>query len=323
MLPRVIVLLVCTLVVEANGADPAISFLENRVKNDSDDFVAQNQLASRYLDLLRVTGDDQYRAKARRAAEASVAVGLSELNNGGIAALARVQLASHQFAAARDNAKKLRMLAPGKSYSFGILGDALLELGDYDEAAAAFGELTKAESGGLNSETRLAQLALVRGELKAARDHFTTALEAAKNLTPPAPALVAWCGVQLGQLSFNRGDWEKAEKQYQAALEALPDYWAALEHVAELRGAQQKYPEAIALYQKVIERVPRPELAQALGDLYAFMGKTAEAKPWHERAGSPVPQRPRRNHRRNQDGLNLSQQRETEENTSQGWDRPT
>ena len=264
----------------------ALSFLENRVKKDPDDFVAQNQLASRYLDLLRVTGDDEYRAKARRAAEASVASGVPELNNAGLAALARVQLASHQFAAARDTAKRLRALAPRKSSSFGILGDALLELGDYDEAAGAYEKLARAEEGSIDSETRLARLALLRGDLNAAREHFRIALKATKDLTPPAPQLGAWCNVQLGQLYFSRGDWENADKQYQAALGALPDYWAALDHIAELRAAQQRYPEAIALYEKVIARVPRPELCQALGDLYVYMGKPAEAKPWHERAAA-------------------------------------
>lgn len=268
------------------ASDPAISFLEERVKRDPDDFVAQNQLASRYLDLLRVTGDDSFRLKARRAAEASVAVGLPELNNGGIAVLARVQLASHQFAAARDTAKTLRKLAPRKSYSFGLLGDALLELGDYKEAGAAFAELAKAEPGSIDSETRLAQQAWLQGDPKTARQHFDNALEEVKKLTPPAPALAAWCSIQLGHLAFSQGDWESAGKRYQTALEALPDYWSALEHIAELKGAQQNYPEAIALYKKVIERVPRPEICQALGDLYAFTAKAAEARPWFERAAA-------------------------------------
>src|SRR5262245_51665160 len=43
----------------------AISFLEDRVRSDPDDFVAQNQLAARYLDLLHSGGDDAYLAKAR------------------------------------------------------------------------------------------------------------------------------------------------------------------------------------------------------------------------------------------------------------------
>lgn len=283
---RLFLVLALAWIPQAHCADTAISFLENRVKSDPDDFVAQNQLASRYLDLLRTTGDDAYRGKARRAAEASVAVGVPELNNAGLAALGRVQLASHQFAAARDTANKLRALAPEKSFSFAILGDVLLELGDYEEAAAAFERLARAEPGSVDCEARLAQLAFLHGELSAAGEHFKKALQAVKDLTPPTPMLQAWCCVQLGQLHFARGDWPNAEKQYQTALGALPDYWSAVEHVAELRAAQQKYPEAIALYEKLIARVPRPELCQALGDVYAFMGKPGNAKPWHERAAA-------------------------------------
>jgi tetratricopeptide (TPR) repeat protein len=272
------------LVPRAQCADAALSFLENRVRSDPDDFVAQNQLAGRYLDLLRSTGDDAYLAKARCAAEASVACGVPELNNAGLAALARVQIASHQFASARDTARELRRLAPGKSFSFGILGDALLELGDYDEAVASFDQLAKAEPGSIDSETRLARLALVRGELDRARQHFSNALRATKDLTPPMPQVLAWCCVQLGQFYFGRGDWVNAEKQYQAALKAMPDYYAALDHIAELRAAQEKRADAISLYEKLIARLPRPEFCQALGDLYLFSGKTDQARPWHERA---------------------------------------
>jgi tetratricopeptide (TPR) repeat protein len=272
------------LVPRAQCADAALSFLEDRVRSDPDDFVAQNQLAGRYLDLLRSTGDDAYLAKARCAAEASVASGVPELNNAGLGALSRVQIASHQFASARDTARELRRLAPGKSFSFGILGDALLELGDYDEAAASFEQLAKAEPGSIDSETRLARLALVRGELDRARQHFSNALRSTKDLTEPMPQVLAWCCVQLGQFYFGRGDWSNAEKQYQAALEALPDYYAALDHIAELRAAQEKRAEAINLYEKLIARLPRPEICQALGDLYLFIGKTDQAKPWHERA---------------------------------------
>src|SRR5204863_5540219 len=160
-----ILLFALVLVPRAQCSDAALSFLENRVKSDPDDFIAQNQLASRYLDMLRSTGDNAYLAKARHAAEASVASGVPELNNAGLAALARVQLASHQFAAARDTAKKLRAIAPAKSFSFGILGDALIELGDYQEAADAYQKLVHADDSKIDIEPRLAKLAVVRGEI--------------------------------------------------------------------------------------------------------------------------------------------------------------
>ena len=279
-----LIFLALVLTLPVFGEDSALRFLEDRVKKDPDDFTAQNMLASRYLDLLRSTGEDQWLAKARHASEISVKAVPVEVNIAGLAALARVRLASHEFAAARDDGKRLVQLAPHKAAGFSILGDALLELGDYNEAAEAYQKLGQLDEGGIDSESRLARLALVRGDLDAAREHFNSALTQSRALLTPAPSLVAWCCVQLGQLYFSRGDLENAEKQYQAALEAMPDYYSAVDHMAELRASQEKYPEAIRLYEGVITRVPRPELCQALGDLYAFAGKMDQARPWHERA---------------------------------------
>jgi tetratricopeptide (TPR) repeat protein len=270
----------------AYGEDGAITFLERKVQNDPDDFIAQNQLVARYLDSLRVTGDNEYLAKARRAAEASVALGTPEMNKGGLAVLAQVQFASHQFAAARDTARKLGDLEAGKPLPIGLLGDALLELGDYDEAARSYQELARIDPNSMDTESRLAKLTRIRGDLDGTRNHLNRALKAARGLTPRIPSVEAWCLVQLGQLAFSRGDWKEAEKEYQAALSLLPDFWSATEHTAELRGAQEKYPEAIASYENLIARVPRPELMQALGDLYAFEGKLKEANQWHERAAA-------------------------------------
>lgn len=266
------------------GDDTGLRFLEDRVKKDPDDFTAQNMLAARYLDLMRSTGQDEWLMKAHRAAETSVKSVPADANTAGLAVLARAQLAAHEFAAARDGGQRLVKMAPHKAAGFAVLGDAQLELGDYDAAADAYQSLARLDEGGIDSESRLARLAFVRGELDAARAHFQSALAQSRALTSPAPSLVAWCCVQLGQLDFGRGDLENAGKQYQAALVALPDYYAAVDHMAELRANQEKYPEAIRLYEGVIARLPRPELFQALGDVYTFAGKLDEAKPWHERA---------------------------------------
>ena len=64
----------------------------------------------------------------------------------------------------------------------------------------------------------------------------------------------------------------------------MPDNLLALEHLAELRAAQGRYVEAIDLYGGVLGRSSRPEFQQALGDVYAFMGKASDAKLWHDRA---------------------------------------
>ncbi|MDB5320800.1 MAG: hypothetical protein JWN40_2431 [Phycisphaerales bacterium] len=173
---------------------------------------------------------------------------------------------------------------PGKRYPFEILGDALMELGEYDQAADAYKKMELLGESDLNTETRLARLDLIRGDTAAARRRLDSSVEMARAISPPAPDVLAWCLVQSGQLALNSGDWDRAERDYQAALDARPGDWSAVDHLAELRAAQKRYDEAVALYAPLVEHVPRPELFQALGDVYAAMGKADEAKRWRGRA---------------------------------------
>ena len=197
---------------------------------------------------------------------------------------ARVEYESHHFAAARDLAAALTRIEPGKTRGFALLGDALLEFGDLEQAANAYAEMEKRRGDPVESESRFSRLELMRGNIDSARTHLEKALEAAQNLSPSSPEIVAWCLVESGQLAFNTGQWDAAEKFFQAARMAIPDDVSALEHSAELHAAQEKYEEAIVLYQKVIARTPRPEFYQALGDVYAAMGKIPDAGIWHTRA---------------------------------------
>ena len=134
------------------------------------------------------------------------------------------------------------------------------------------------------SESRLARLALVRGDNAEAKRRLTRAVRLAEALQPPAPDVVAWSLVQSGQFAFSTGDWDSAEKQYQAALAASPRDWPAIDHLAELRAAQKRYAEAVEMYRSLIQRIPRPELMQALGDVCTAMANPDEARQWHAKA---------------------------------------
>jgi tetratricopeptide (TPR) repeat protein len=259
-------------------------FLEERVRRDADDIIAQNRLSEIYLQRLRDTGDYEWLQRAREAARRSLASVPAEQNPTGLFMQGRVEYESHHFAAARDLASALTKIEPGKSRGFTLLGDALLEFGDLDLAAAAYDSMQKLKSDPIEVETRLARLELSRGAYDSARQHFDKALEAARQLSSPSLETIAWCLVQSGQLAFNLGQWDEAEKDFQNALAERVDDPAALEHLAELRAAQEKYAEAVALYEKAIARTSRPEFWQALGDVYAAMGKLGDAKTWHSRA---------------------------------------
>jgi tetratricopeptide (TPR) repeat protein len=258
-----------------------IRFLEDRVKRDSEDFIASNKLAEQYLQRVRETGDISYLNLAAKAAHASLATLPPEQNTGGLTALAHVEYASHDFAAARDHALQLTKLEPNKSYPYQILGDALLELGEYDKAEAAFHQME--ELGGVQGlmrvtiEQRLARLAALHGDANGARGHFSKALTMALALPSPPRETVAWCRWQLGETAFSVGDYPTAEQHYRDALTTFPDYFRALASLGRVRAAQGDLIGAIEQYQHAVRIIPDPSFVAALGDLYKLAGSEKDA----------------------------------------------
>lgn len=267
---------------DAAIAEEAIRFLEHRVKHDPEDFIAYNKLAGCYLQRVRETGDLTYLQLASRAAHASLAVLSPEQNTGGLTALAQVEYASHEFAAARDHARRLTELEPGKGYPFQILGDALLELGEYGEAKEAFRQME--QLGGVQGLTkvavkqRLARLAALHGDPDTARRSLATALTLALALPVPPRETVAWCWWQLGETAFGIGDYEAAEQHYRDALTTFPDYFRALASLGRVRATRGDLSGAIEYYERAVGIIPDPTFVATLGDLLALSGRADQAE---------------------------------------------
>ena len=261
---------------EYDVSESAIRFLEDRVNRHPLDFMAYNKLVGYYLQRLRETGNVTYLELASRAARASLAAIPAAQNVGGLSALTQVAYASHDFAAARDHALQLTQRDPGKSYPYEILGDALLELGDYDSATEAYRKMQ--EFGiSMSGETRQARLALLRGQTDLATRHFANAVILALELRIPSRETVAWCRWQLGETAFSIGDYETAERHYRDALITFPNYYRALASLARVLAARGNRVDAIAQYEHVTRILPDPSFVAALGDLYKLAGRDREA----------------------------------------------
>jgi tetratricopeptide (TPR) repeat protein len=258
--------------------------LELRARQNGVDYTAWNRIADARLRLLASTGDLANLTLAARAVEQSLKTAAPEANPSGLALRVRVELASHRFKDAKSSAEKLCSILPEYAYPLGLLGDASFNLGEYDAAERAWRQMAGRDSGVLIVEPRLAQLDLVHGRNNEARTRYDRVLEAARELEHDAPDIVAWANVQLGELAFAGGDWSMAAKHYEAALTARSDYYPAIEHKAELFGAQGKLEEAVALYSQLIDRIARPDVMHALGDLYLFFDKPSDAAFWHAKA---------------------------------------
>ena len=263
----------------ADASEISIRYLEAQIRRNPDDFIAHNKLASYYLQRARETGEANYIDLAGRAAQSSLDILPAEINTEGLAALIRFENATHDFTRARDHARELVTLKPDKSESFALLGDALLELGDYTEAARAYARMEQlSDDGDTTAVTRLARQSFLRGDIDAAREYLSTAVKRLTRNPSSLPETLAWSHWQLGELSFGTGDNAAAERQYREALAVFPDYFQATAALARARAAQGDLPAAISFYEQATRRFPDPNAVAGLGDLYQLTGREREAQ---------------------------------------------
>ncbi|HEV8366798.1 MAG TPA: tetratricopeptide repeat protein [Pyrinomonadaceae bacterium] len=256
--------------------------LEQRVADNPKDFVALNKLSSYYLQRQRETGEDKYIALAAKVAKSSLAVIPAERNQGALAALAQAELASHQFATARDYAEQLIKLEPDKKYPRQILLDALIELGDYKRAEEVFALVKKTSEPGISSETRAAKFELLHGNTASARQHIANALSFGMQQVPRSRESIAWCHWQMGELYFSTGNYPEAEKSFKEALATFPDYYRALAAMARVRSALGDLNGAIRYGEQAVQVISEPALLSLLGDLYKLAGRDADAGRQYE-----------------------------------------
>ncbi|HEY6153459.1 MAG TPA: tetratricopeptide repeat protein, partial [Candidatus Udaeobacter sp.] len=167
------------------------------------------------------------------------------------------------------------------SYPYQLLGDALLELGEYDQAESAFHQME--QLGGIQGltrvtiEQRMARVAAMHGDLNGAQRHLSNALTTALALPMPPRETVAWCRWQLGETAFAAGDYPTAERHYRDALATFPDYFRAVASLGRVRAAEGDLAGAIEQYEHAVRIIPDPSFVAALGDLYKLAGREKDA----------------------------------------------
>jgi len=268
------------LAAQPRETDHLIQFYQARVARDPDDFLSYNKLGTAYIQKARDAGDVTYYGLAEKALRRSLAL-VSQGPAAGTATmwLAVVEYARHQFKDALATAERALALGSGELSPHAVIGDAYLELGEYDKAGQAYAKMLEL-SGPLHPHSRLAYLKLLTGDPEAAIAHMRRAVAAAQTGAPGEN--VAWTHAQLGDLLFQVGDLAGAEKAYQAALARHPGYHRALAGLGGVRAARQRYGDAIELYRKAIAVVPLPEYAAALGDVYTKAGRVSDARQQYD-----------------------------------------
>ena len=245
-----------------------------------------NLLGAAYMKKSRETGDFGFNAKAEAALNRSFELAPPEANYDAIKLKAALLLTYHRFGEALEVARRARAVQPEDPENYGAITDALVELGDYEgavEAAQTMADLRPDTS----SYARASYLRALYGDTEGAIEMMRRAAEAAKD-----PESIAWCRVHLGDELMNANKLSAAEHEYDIALYVFPNYHMALAAKARARLASGDTGGAVEFYKQAQARVPLPEFAIALGDLYARQGRSDEAARQYdlvefiERAGS-------------------------------------
>ncbi|NJN19407.1 MAG: tetratricopeptide repeat protein [Oscillochloris sp.] len=252
------------------GDPQMIEQLQAYLRANPDDSAAYANLGLALLQRVRDTGDPALYTQAEEAFAAALQRDphhLDALVGQGVLALAR-----HQFQTALEWGERAREVAPLRAVVYGLLGDAYVELGRYDEAVAAIQQMVDIRPD-LNSYSRVAYVRELYGDV----DGAITAMEQALDAGAAGGENSLWVRVQLANLWFNRGDPARAEAQYLIALAQRADYPYALEGLARVRAAQGQASEAIAIYRELVDRLPLPQFVIGLGELYAALGDQGAA----------------------------------------------
>jgi tetratricopeptide (TPR) repeat protein len=253
-----------------SSTDRFIAGFQRRLKDDPEDFSSYVNLANAYLQKVRETGDPSLYAKAEDLLDRAEKI---EPHNPELFATRGIlALARHDFARALEFGERALALNPESARYYGIVGDAQIELGRYEEAIASYQKMIDLRPD-FSSYSRVAYARELYGDPEGAIQAMQDAVEAGA----PVPENKAWAYVQLGNLRFTTGQLQKAAKDYDLATKTLPNYPPALAGQARIASARGELEQAAVLYQEAFHRMPLAEYAINLGDVYTEMREKKKA----------------------------------------------
>jgi tetratricopeptide (TPR) repeat protein len=252
-------------VLSAGSLEGSIAALQDRLRLVPEDWQGHASLGLAYVARARVTADPSWYPKAEGVLARSLRLH-GEGNVDAVLGLGALALARHEFRDALAHGRAAVDMSPQNADAFGVVGDALLELGRYEEAFATFQTMIDTRPD-LTSYARVSYARELLGDIEGAVDAMRTAFESAGTASD-----AAWAAHQLGELELGRGDVEAATGWFERGLALDPDQVANLGGLARSAWVRGDARLAIERFQDVVARRPSVEDVAILGDLYAATG---------------------------------------------------
>jgi tetratricopeptide (TPR) repeat protein len=243
---------------------------QDRLRLVPGDYPTWASLGSAYLERARVTADPSYYPKAEGALRKSLQLRPND-NAPALTGLGALANARHDFAGARGLAQQALRLDPYSWNAYGVLADAETQLGRPDSATQAIEHMLDLRPG-LAAYARASYDLEQHGRIPDAQNLLRQALNSAVD-----PADMAFCRYQLGELAWQSGQLDDAEREYAAGLAVDPTYLPLRQGRAKVAAAQGHLDAALTDYAGITRTTPAPAYFIEYAELLRAAGHDADA----------------------------------------------
>lgn len=254
------------------GLERRIADMRARLEKHPDDAGASLLLADALLRQARVTGNPGLSVSAEQVLKTVLRDDPGSYDAKRM--LGALYLSQHRFREAVGVGEQNRDARPYDPVNYGVIGDAHLELGEYDEAFAAFDRMMALRPGAA-SYARVAYARELRGDLSGALHSMKLAVDAT---APTDPEGLAWAQSQVGDLHLQLNQVHEAKSAFTAASHAFPGHPFAIAGYSRAIAREGDVAGALELLRGLAARSPTPDIHAQMGDLLVRLDRRDEAE---------------------------------------------
>lgn len=255
-----------------SAAPPSsIAVLQERLRRLPRDWNAWAALGSAYLDEAVATADPAYYGKAEGAFQRSLQIHPRD-NAAAVTGQAALAAARHDFGTALKLARTSKRLNSYSPANQGVLVDALVELGRYEQAEVELQRMVDLKPS-VPAYTRVSYYRELHGDTEGARE----ALERADAFASRANDQ-AFIARYLGELAFSTGDLPKALEHVDRGLRVAPQNAALLAARGKARVAAGDIPGGLQDYAVSTAMVPLSSTIAEYAAALRAAGRAEEAR---------------------------------------------